>query len=69
MTTLEDTDDTLPPLDVRHGIKALAGYIRKTERQTYYLVTTGKIPARQIGGRWSWSPSKVREALLGEPAQ
>lgn len=69
MTPLQDADDVLAPLDIRHGIKALASYIRKTERQTYYLVITGKIPARRIGGGWSWSPSKVREALIGEAAQ
>lgn len=67
MTTENGNDnDDLPPMNIRHGIKSLSKYIRKTERQTHYLVTTGKIPARQIGGRWSWNPEKVREALMGD---
>ena len=57
-------EDELPPLDIRHGIKALAKYIRKTERQTHYLVTNGQIPAKLVGGRWAWSPEKVRAAML-----
>lgn len=67
MTEISNENE-LPPLEIRHGIKALARYIRKTERQAYYLVTNGEIPARRVGGRWTWVPSEVRRALMGESA-
>lgn len=56
--------DDLQPLDVRHGIPALAKFIRKSPRQAGYLAETGRIPAKKIGGRWTWSPEKVRAAIM-----
>lgn len=63
-----EQEDNLPPLEIRHGIKPLARFIRKTERQAYYLVTSGALPARRVGGRWTWVPAEVRRALMGESA-
>lgn len=59
-----DKTDELPPLEIRHGIKALAKFIRKTDAQTQYLLEKGAIPAKKLGGRWTWSPEKVRAHLM-----
>jgi hypothetical protein len=65
MAADEDRSD-LAPLDVRWGINSLAAFINRTPRQTYHMVTTGALPAKQVGERWSWSPSKVRAHVLGD---
>lgn len=60
----EESDNNLPPLEIRHGVPALAKFIRKTERQTYELLEKKAIPAKKIGGRWTWSPKRVRDAIM-----
>ena len=48
------------------GVKAIAAYIGKTERQTFYLLSTGKLPGCKIGAVWHSTKPKLRARLLGE---
>ncbi|MDQ0998090.1 hypothetical protein QFZ34_003272 [Phyllobacterium ifriqiyense] len=34
------------------GLEAISKIIGRTVRQTHYMLSTGKIPAKQIGTRW-----------------
>jgi hypothetical protein len=42
---------TIADDDVLWGVAAIAGYIRRTERQTYYLISKKAIPAKKLGAR------------------
>lgn len=51
------------PLDLLWGTKEISKVIRRTERQTGYLLEAQKLKsAKKIGGRWVVS----RSALLAE---
>lgn len=39
-------------LDLVWGLEAISKIIGRTVRQTHYMLSTGKIPAKQIGNRW-----------------
>lgn len=54
--------------DIVWGLEAIAKDIDRTVRQTHYMLSTGKLPARQIGNRWVASRRKLRNALIGEDA-
>jgi hypothetical protein len=47
--------------DILWGVKAISEEIGRTERQAFYLLETGQLPAKKTGGRW-WS---TRTALRG----
>ena len=47
--------------DVLWGVKALAEEINRTERQTFYLLETGQLPAKKVGGRWCSTRTTLRE--------
>jgi hypothetical protein len=48
-------------LDLLWGNRAISNEINRTARQTFYLLETGQIPARKIGGRWCASRTTLRE--------
>ena len=48
------------------GVKAIAAYIGKTERQTFYLLSTGRLPGWKIGAVWHSTKPKLRARLLGD---
>ncbi|HEV7436606.1 MAG TPA: helix-turn-helix domain-containing protein [Pseudorhizobium sp.] len=45
----KDNDDRL---DLVWGIHAIAQVIGRTDRQTYDMLASGHLPARQVGNRW-----------------
>lgn len=47
--------------DILWGVKALSEEIDRTERQTFYLLETGQLPAKKVGGRWCSTRSRLRE--------
>ena len=65
MSKTQNIDESL---DLVWGIKAIAKLIGRTERQAFYLASEGKIPARQVGGRWVASRQKLVEFFLGDAA-
>ncbi|WAP69295.1 helix-turn-helix domain-containing protein [Jiella pelagia] len=44
-------DDT-EPLDLVWGVAAIAKLIGRSERQTYDMLSSGHLPAKQVGQRW-----------------
>ena len=52
--------------DLLWGVDAIAAYIKRKPRQTYYLIHTKQIPAKKIGATWVARRSSVRRRLLGE---
>ena len=46
-------------LDLVWGLTAIAKIIGRTTRQTHYMLSTGKLPARQVGNRWVAERSKL----------
>lgn len=55
-------------LDLLWGVRAIALFIRRTERQTYEALVKGELPARQVNGRWVASRKKLREHFEGVEA-
>ena len=45
--------------------KGIAEVIRRTPRQTHYLLSQGALPARIVGGRWVASRRALIECLTG----
>ena len=46
--------------DLVWGVGALSKEIGRTERQTFYLLENGRLPARKVGGRWCASRAGLR---------
>ncbi|KPA99959.1 hypothetical protein [Ahrensia marina] len=40
------------PIELIWGIAKIARVIGRTDRQTYHLLTSGNLPAKQLGNRW-----------------
>nr|WP_095444611.1 hypothetical protein [[Ochrobactrum] quorumnocens] len=53
-----DADDCL---DLIWGIKEIAKFIGRSERQAYHLASGGIIPVKQVGGRWVASRQKLSD--------
>lgn len=53
-------------LDLLWGAEAIGAYINTGRRQTFYLLATGKLPARKVGNLWVASRMALRRHLLGE---
>lgn len=66
MTIDEATDDELKLLsrDIVWGVLAISEVIRKNERQTYYMLQTGQLPAKKIGAQWVASHRALLSFLL-----
>ncbi len=47
--------------DLVWGVKAISETIGLTERQTLYLLETGRLPAKKVGRRWYSSISSLRK--------
>lgn len=46
---MENRDDDL---ELVWGLQAISKIIGRTVRQTHYMLSTGKLPAKQVGNRW-----------------
>jgi hypothetical protein len=45
-------DENKSKLDLIWGLEDIAKTIGRTARQTHYMLSTGKLPAKQVGNRW-----------------
>jgi hypothetical protein len=52
--------------DILWGATAIALQIGRTDRQTYYMLEKGELPARKVCGTWVASKTKLRTHLSGE---
>lgn len=46
-------------IDLIWGISGIAKVIGRTDRQTYDMLASGHLPARQVGNRWVAERSKL----------
>jgi hypothetical protein len=53
--------------DLCWGVKEIASVIRRTPRQTHWLLSTGKIPGRKIGDSWTSTRTELYQALTAPP--
>lgn len=47
-------------------VKNIAQVIGRTERQTYHLLASGKLPANKVGDRYVSTRRRLLAAVLGE---
>ena len=52
--------------DLLVGAQAIADYIKRSYRQTCYLLETRQLPAWKIAGQWHSTKAKLRARILGE---
>ena len=51
------------------GARAIAQAINKSERATYHLLETGRLPANKTGKIWNTTLRRLRRAFDPEAAQ
>ena len=52
------------PLDLLWGAAEIAKTIKRSERETFHLLQTAKLPAKKVGKIWVASRRSLREALV-----
>ena len=52
--------------DLVWGGPAIALQIGRSDRQTYYMLEKGELPAQKVCGTWVASKTKLRTRLAGE---
>ena len=60
--------DTDAPIDLIWGVTDIAKRIRRTERQTFHMLSTGQLPGKKVGGRWVSSESKLIRFFMEDAA-
>lgn len=55
-------------LDLIWEVGAIAKLIRRTERQTFHLLSSGSLPAKKVGGRWVAERGKLIAFFLEDVA-
>ncbi len=63
---MADTEDN-EQMDLLWGVQAIARFIGQTDRATYHLLATGRLPARKCG-KWVASRKVLRAHLEGSAA-
>jgi hypothetical protein len=64
---MDQSDDMNEPvLDLVWGSREIAKEINRNQRQTFYLLETGGIPARKVGKIWVADRGQLRKRFLGE---
>jgi hypothetical protein len=60
-----NTDEAI---DALWGARAIAAFIDRPLRQTFYMLETGVLPARKKGAMWVSTRSALRAAITPEGA-
>lgn len=55
-------------IDLIWGVKNIAQFIGLNERQTFHLLSKGRLPAKNVGGRWVAVRSKLVNFFTEEAA-
>lgn len=55
-------------LDLVWGIEGIAKLIGRSSQQTYYMLRTGQLPAKQVGERWVASRKQITAFFMGDAA-
>jgi hypothetical protein len=68
-----DQRDSVEDLDLLWGVRPIAKEIKRSDRQTYYMLENGRLPAQKVGSLWCASRKGLRKhfrsALRGELAK
>lgn len=56
----------IEPIDLVWEIAEIARLIGRSERQTFYLLRTGQLPARKVGNRWVAERSRLLRFFMGD---
>lgn len=63
----ELVENSASNLDLVWSVRSIASVIRRSERQTYNLLETGRLPpARKVGGRWCASRAALKRFFEAE---
>jgi hypothetical protein len=54
--------------DLLNGVPSIAAFLNMTERSTYHMLHTGKLPAFKKGGRWYARKSEIDAAFRSDAA-
>jgi hypothetical protein len=60
--------DRIDPIDLIWGIENIGKLIGRSVPQTYHMLTTGRLPARQVGSRWVAERSKLIAFFMEDAA-
>jgi hypothetical protein len=52
--------------DLVWGAEAIGAVIQRNQRQTFYLLEAGRLPARKIGKLWCASRERLLRAVIGD---
>jgi hypothetical protein len=63
-----DTIDRLDDEDICWGAAAIGRAINANRRRTFYLLETGKLPAKKLGGVWVASRRRLLDFLTTDNA-
>jgi hypothetical protein len=63
----ESTEET-NQLDLLWGASAIAAYIGVDQRQAFWMLEKGRLPAKRIGSRWVASRSNLQKHFLDTEA-
>lgn len=69
MTVATDIHEATAPaaLDVVWGAPAIAAALGRTERATYHMLESGRVPgAAKVCGRWCLSPAAFLAAITNQ---
>jgi hypothetical protein len=55
-------------LDLVWGGAAIAKILGRSVRSTFYMLDSGEIPAKKVGGRWVIERSKLIAFFMGDAA-
>lgn len=56
------------PLDLIWGVEEIGKFIGRTYQQTHHMLSTGRLPAKQVGERWVASRQKLIAFFLEDAA-
>ena len=62
---MNKTGDSKGARDLKWGAKAIGECIGVDARRAYYLLETGEIPGRKIGGKWVSSETVLLDHIIG----
>jgi len=60
--------DKNEPLELIWGIEEIGKVIGRTSRQTYHMLVSGNLPAKQVGNRWVAERGKLVAFFLEDAA-
>ncbi|MDI7865064.1 DNA-binding protein [Rhizobiaceae bacterium n13] len=55
-------------MDLVWEVSEIAKIIGRTERQTFYMLKAGQLPAKKVGGRWVAERGQLQRFFTGEAA-